>query len=287
MTIVHREIQRLNVLIGDLLDYANPRPKQPVDFDLGDAGRRDPAGRARRPGVRRRRARRRSSSSPLPMHADPAKLRQVAVEPRAQRGRAASWRQARARRRARRRDGATIAVADDGPGMAAERRSRGSSIRSSRRSRRAPASASRSCYAIVAEHGGRIDVETERRQGHEDGGHGSRAGVASTAVQCPICTQALEGGELVMVCTACHQTLGGGLVGRRDRRVPRADARASSRRSTSSRRGRPRATEPARGAASPRARSRSCSGAAAPRCATSACRSRATSWTPSSAATWR
>jgi hypothetical protein len=30
-------------------------------------------------------------------------------------------------------------------------------------------------------------------------------------VQCPICTQALEGGELVMVCTACHQALGGGL----------------------------------------------------------------------------
>ncbi|MBV8761277.1 MAG: PAS domain-containing protein, partial [Deltaproteobacteria bacterium] len=34
MTIVHREIQRLNMLIGDLLDYANPRPKQTVDFDL-------------------------------------------------------------------------------------------------------------------------------------------------------------------------------------------------------------------------------------------------------------
>src|SRR5262249_54730308 len=34
MTIVHREIQRLNVLIGDLLDYANPRPKEAVDFDL-------------------------------------------------------------------------------------------------------------------------------------------------------------------------------------------------------------------------------------------------------------
>lgn len=30
-------------------------------------------------------------------------------------------------------------------------------------------------------------------------------------MQCPICTQALEGGELVMVCIACHQTLGGGL----------------------------------------------------------------------------
>src|SRR6185295_7029381 len=35
MAIIHREIQRLNVLIGDLLDYANPRPPQAVDFDLG------------------------------------------------------------------------------------------------------------------------------------------------------------------------------------------------------------------------------------------------------------
>lgn len=30
-------------------------------------------------------------------------------------------------------------------------------------------------------------------------------------MNCPICTQALEGGELVMVCTACHKKLGGGL----------------------------------------------------------------------------
>lgn len=31
-------------------------------------------------------------------------------------------------------------------------------------------------------------------------------------VNCPICAEALEGGELVMVCTACHQKLGGGLA---------------------------------------------------------------------------
>jgi hypothetical protein len=31
-------------------------------------------------------------------------------------------------------------------------------------------------------------------------------------VQCPICAQALEGGELVMVCTPCHRSLGGGLA---------------------------------------------------------------------------
>jgi ClpX C4-type zinc finger len=30
-------------------------------------------------------------------------------------------------------------------------------------------------------------------------------------VNCPICTQALEGGELVMVCNGCHKALGGGL----------------------------------------------------------------------------
>lgn len=31
-------------------------------------------------------------------------------------------------------------------------------------------------------------------------------------MNCPICAQALEGGELVMVCTACHKALGGGLA---------------------------------------------------------------------------
>jgi hypothetical protein len=30
-------------------------------------------------------------------------------------------------------------------------------------------------------------------------------------VNCPICRQGLEGGELIMVCTSCHQSLGGGL----------------------------------------------------------------------------
>jgi hypothetical protein len=30
-------------------------------------------------------------------------------------------------------------------------------------------------------------------------------------VNCPICNQALEGGELVMVCNPCHKALGGGL----------------------------------------------------------------------------
>lgn len=31
-------------------------------------------------------------------------------------------------------------------------------------------------------------------------------------MNCPLCAQALEGGELVMVCGHCHKALGGGLA---------------------------------------------------------------------------
>lgn len=31
-------------------------------------------------------------------------------------------------------------------------------------------------------------------------------------MNCPICSQVLEGGELVMVCTTCHKAVGGGLA---------------------------------------------------------------------------
>src|SRR5690606_12848988 len=76
MSIVHREVSRLNVLIGDLLDYANPRPKQTVDFDLaslvqetvqvarGDKSFVDVELVA-------------DTDAAVPVHADPAKLRQV------------------------------------------------------------------------------------------------------------------------------------------------------------------------------------------------------------------
>ena len=86
MAIVHREIQRLNVLIGDLLDYANPRPEQPRRLRSRRRSSRRPLQVARGEQafatIERRDAR---STEPLPLHADPAKLRQVAVEPRAQR----------------------------------------------------------------------------------------------------------------------------------------------------------------------------------------------------------
>ena len=108
-----------------------------------------------------------------------------------------------------------------------------------------------------------------------------------SVVNCPICSQALEGGELVMVCNAVPQGARRRPQRRRDRRVPCADsaellAPTRRRRSPASARTRPTS---ARGAASSRRRSRSCSAAAASRCATSACRCAATSSTPSSATT--
>ncbi len=76
MAIVHREIQRLNILIGDLLDYANPRPKQSVDFDLGSLVEET---------LRVARGEQALGEielacevdQPLSINADPAKLRQV------------------------------------------------------------------------------------------------------------------------------------------------------------------------------------------------------------------
>ena len=54
-------------------------------------------------------------------------------------------------------------------------------------------------------------------------------------MNCPICAQVLEGGELVMVCNGCHKALGGGLaVGATGEfRVPSPELIAAAQSSTS------------------------------------------------------
>ncbi|HET9620078.1 MAG TPA: ClpX C4-type zinc finger protein [Kofleriaceae bacterium] len=42
--------------------------------------------------------------------------------------------------------------------------------------------------------------------------HAGRTYGTLTGVNCPICRLALEGGELIMICTSCHKQLGGGLA---------------------------------------------------------------------------
>jgi len=164
MTIVQREVQRLNVLIGDLLDYANPRPKQTVDFDLtslleetvqvarGDKNFADVELTA-------------NVERPLPIHADPAKLRQVVWNLVRNAADAASSGGKHVRVEARRiAKEVRISVIDDGPGIPEHlvgrifdpfvtTKQRGTGLGLA------------TCHGIVTEHGGRIDVETETGKG--------------------------------------------------------------------------------------------------------------------------
>jgi two-component system sensor histidine kinase PilS (NtrC family) len=164
MAIVHREIQRLNVLIGDLLDYANPRPSQPIDFDLGtlvtetlqvaksEAAFADVELAS-------------EVDSPLVICADPAKLRQVVwnLVRNASDAAVAGGKHVRVEARGVGKD-ALITVADDGPGIAKDvvarifdpfvtTKKKGTGLGLA------------TCHAVISEHGGRIDVETEAGKG--------------------------------------------------------------------------------------------------------------------------
>jgi two-component system, NtrC family, sensor histidine kinase PilS len=165
MTIVHREVQRLNVLIGDLLDYANPRPKQTVDFDLGALvqetvqvarGDQNFADIELTAAV----------DEPLPIHADPAKLRQVVwnLVRNAADAAGSGGKHVVVEARKVASGGAAITVADDGPGIPdtlvgrifdpfVTTKQKGTGLGLA------------TCHAIITEHGGRIDVETAAGKG--------------------------------------------------------------------------------------------------------------------------
>jgi two-component system sensor histidine kinase PilS (NtrC family) len=164
MEIVHREVQRLNGLIGDLLDYANPRPKQTVDFDLGSLVQETvqvARGDQNFADVEITSA----VDEPLPIHADPAKLRQVVWNLVRNAADAASGGGKHVKVEARREGaGATITVADDGPGIPeallgrifdpfVTTKQRGTGLGLA------------TCHTIITEHGGRIDVDTAPGKG--------------------------------------------------------------------------------------------------------------------------
>jgi len=153
MAIVHREIQRLNALIGDLLDYANPRPKQLVDFDLAtlvdeilQVARGDAAFASVEVIA--------EVDRPLPLHADPAKLRQVLWNLLRNAADAGSKTV-----RVTAKPGTTIAIADDGWGMGADVLARMFDPFFTTKPKGTGLGLA-ICYAIVAEHGGRIDAES-------------------------------------------------------------------------------------------------------------------------------
>jgi two-component system, NtrC family, sensor histidine kinase PilS len=160
MTIVTREIERLNALISDLLDYANPRPMQPSEFDLAvmlqelmqmaqqDRGEVELALQV---------------TGPLPITADASKLRQVI------------WNLVHNARDAARDGGhhvlvrayphaqidqwIELIVIDDGPGMAPELQKRIFDPFFTTK-RKGTGLGLATCHSIITDHRGRIDVES-------------------------------------------------------------------------------------------------------------------------------
>ncbi|MBA3458327.1 MAG: PAS domain-containing protein [Deltaproteobacteria bacterium] len=164
MAIVHREISRLDVLIGDLLDYANPRPMRPVDFDLGvlveetvqvargDQSFGDVEVTA-------------EVDKPLPISADPAKLRQVVwnLVRNAADAALAGGKHVKVTARGI-TDGATISVTDDGPGITQPQLERIFDPFFTTKDKGTGLGLA-TCHAVIAEHAGRIEVQSELGKG--------------------------------------------------------------------------------------------------------------------------
>jgi two-component system sensor histidine kinase PilS (NtrC family) len=164
MQIVNREVQRLNILIGDLLDYANPRPSEPVEFDLGNLVE-ETLRVARTEAAFADIELTGEITSALAINADPAKLRQVV------------WNLVRNARDAaslggkhvyvavtKRAAEAVISVRDDGPGIAKELVARIFDPFVTTKQKGTGLGLATS-HAVVAELNGRIDVETEGGNG--------------------------------------------------------------------------------------------------------------------------
>jgi two-component system sensor histidine kinase PilS (NtrC family) len=164
MAIVHREIQRLNVLIGDLLDYANPRPPQLAGFDLGVMVE-ETLQVARGEQAFAEIVMAMEVDRPLPVHADPAKLRQVLwnLLRNAADAAAAGGKHVQVDAHLG-PDEAQLIVSDDGPGIPADQlahifdpffttKSKGTGLGLA------------TCHAIIAEHHGHIDVASEPGKG--------------------------------------------------------------------------------------------------------------------------
>jgi two-component system, NtrC family, sensor histidine kinase PilS len=166
MQIVVREIDRLNALINDLLDYANPRPRESARFDLSvmieetvtvfrqDKSRGDVDVQTILP-----------PPGALIVDADPAKLRQVV------------WNLVRNAADAatvggghvvvsvsEERDRVEIVITDDGPGISPEHLPRIFDPFFTTK-KKGTGLGLATCLSVVTEHGGELDVESEPGKG--------------------------------------------------------------------------------------------------------------------------
>ena len=159
MAIVTREIDRLNGLITDLLDYSNPRPRQIVEFDLAtlvaetvQVAQQDRNLNDVQIGM--------ISDGARPTRGDPGKLRQViwnlvrnGVDAAIQGGKTVTV-------TVRGHAGESIvAVTDTGPGIPPEQQAQIFDPFFTTKQRGTGLGLA-TCHSIVVEHGGRIDVES-------------------------------------------------------------------------------------------------------------------------------
>ncbi len=165
MAIVLREIDRLNALVGELLDYANPRPPELVEFDLGEllAETLQVLRQDRSWGGVRVVAE--LPSERLVVVADPAKLRQVAwnLVRNATEAIVGGVGQVVVRAHA---DGeqVVVEVEDDGPGIPADQLARIFDPFFTTK-KRGTGLGLATCHGIVAEHGGTLAVDSTPGRG--------------------------------------------------------------------------------------------------------------------------
>ncbi len=166
MEIVNREVDRLNGLIRDLLDYTNPSPRELIRFDLVELVRetlqvfeRDKAFEHVRIELQH------PPAADAELTADPAKLRQVLWNLLRNAAEAAGKGGGRVRVVASSdADSVALRVEDDGPGIDAAHLSRVFDPFFTTKSRGTGLGLA-TCHNIVVEHGGTIRVETELGSG--------------------------------------------------------------------------------------------------------------------------
>jgi two-component system sensor histidine kinase PilS (NtrC family) len=166
MTIVVREIDRLNALITDLLDYASPRPREPVRFDLSTMV--DETLQVFRQDKSRAEVDLATILPPagtLEIVADPAKLRQVVWNLVRNAADAAASGGGHVAISLRGEDGEIeLAITDDGPGIPDENLPRIFDPYFTTK-KRGTGLGLAMCHSIVAEHGGTIEATSELGKG--------------------------------------------------------------------------------------------------------------------------
>jgi signal transduction histidine kinase len=166
MAIVVREIDRLNALINDLLDYANPRPREPAELDVAtlvsetvQVFRQDPA-RADVDVVTIL-----PPTGSVVISADPAKLRQVVWNLVRNAADAAGAGEGHVVVSATALDDAVeITVTDDGPGIGADALPRIFDPFFTTK-KKGTGLGLATCQSVIAEHGGTIEAESEPGKG--------------------------------------------------------------------------------------------------------------------------